>query len=67
MAQQTPKTLIEATLLARIRQLLVQTPPLSLQTIADQLQFTPQTLSHYFKRLTGTTPTEYRRKQLPNI
>ena len=67
MAQQTPKNLIEATLLARIRQMLVQVPPLSLQAIADQLQFTPQTLSHYFKRLTGTTPTQYRRKQLPNI
>ena len=63
MAQQTPKTLIEATLLARICGLLAHTPPLSLQTIADQLQFTPQTLSHYFKRLTGTTPTQYRRKQ----
>lgn len=67
MAQQSPKTLIEATLLARIRQMLVQVPPLSLQAIANQLQFTPQTLSHYFKRLTGTTPTQYRRKQLPNI
>ena len=60
MAQQTPKNLIEATLLAHIRQMLLLSPPLSLQAIADQLQFTPQTLSHFFKRLTGTTPTQYR-------
>lgn len=61
MADQTPKAIIEATLLSRIKQLLDYTPPLPFQAIAEQLDFSsPAHLSNLFKRLTGTTLTQYR-------
>ena len=64
VANKTPKTLIEATLLFRIRQLLDSTPALSFQSIAEQLDFSSQAhLTNFFKRLTGTTPTQYRRNK----
>lgn len=63
MADQTPKAIIESTLLSRIKELLDQTPPLSFQTISEQLGFSSQShLSTLFKRLTGITPTDYRNK-----
>ena len=63
IADQTPKTIIESTLLSRIKQLLDLTPPLPLQTIAEQLDFSSQAhLSNLFKRLTGTTLTQYRKQ-----
>lgn len=64
VANQTPKTLIEATLLVRIKQLLLSTPPLSFQAIAEQLDFSSQAhLTNFFKRLTGSTPTQYKTKK----
>ncbi|MBQ6070067.1 MAG: bifunctional hydroxymethylpyrimidine kinase/phosphomethylpyrimidine kinase [Bacteroidales bacterium] len=65
VTEQTPKALIEATLLFRIQQLLTSTPPLPLGAIAAQLDFSSQAhLSNFFKRLTHTTPTQYKEKQL---
>ena len=64
VANQTPTALIEATLLFRIRQLLDSTPPLSFQAIAEELDFSSQAhLTNFFKRLTGTTPSHYRRNK----
>lgn len=63
MAGITPKAIIESTLLFRIKSLLAQRPSLSLQEIAEQLDFSSQShLSHLFKRLTGLTPTQYRNR-----
>lgn len=63
MADQTPKAIIESTLLSRIRELLEQNPPQSFQTIAERLGFSSQShLSTLFRRLMGITPTEYRNK-----
>jgi hydroxymethylpyrimidine/phosphomethylpyrimidine kinase len=63
MANQTPKSLIEATLLFRIKQFLDSSPQPSFQAIAEQLDFSPQALSNFFKRLTGITLSDYQKKQ----
>lgn len=61
MANQTPKAIIESTLLSHIKDLLERSTALSMQDIAEKLGFSSQShLSTLFKRLTGTTPTEYR-------
>lgn len=63
MADKTPKAIIESTLLFRIKDLLGQKPDITFQEIADQLDFSSQShLSNLFKRLTGVTLSEYRRK-----
>lgn len=62
MADQTPKSIIEATLLGRIKELLESQPAMTLQEIAERLDFSSQAhLAHLFKRLTGLTLTEYRK------
>lgn len=61
MANQTPKAIIESTLLSHIKELLDQNSSTSVQNIALRLGFSSQShLSTLFKRLTGTTPTQYR-------
>lgn len=61
MANQTPKAIIEATLLSHIKEMLDKNSNASFQTIADTLGFSSQShLSTLFKRLTGITPTQYR-------
>lgn len=60
IANQTPKAIIESTLLSRIQELLLQNT-LSVQEISSSLGFSSQShLSNLFKRLTGVTPTDYR-------
>ena len=64
IADTTPKAVIESTLLFRIKEMLDQSPALPLQAIADQLDFSSQShLSNLFKRLTGLTLTEYRKRK----
>ena len=64
IANTTPKAVIESTLLFRIKEMLDQSPALPLQEIADQLDFSSQShLSNLFKRLTGLTLTEYRKRK----
>ncbi len=65
MAGTTPKSIIESTLLFRIKSLLDQRPVLSFQDIAGQLDFSSQAhLTHFFKRITGLTPTQYRNRDV---
>ncbi len=61
VAEQTPKSIIDATLLERIKQLLAD-PSLTIQEVAYRLEFSSQAhLSNFFKKLTGVSPTEFRR------
>lgn len=61
MADQTPKAIIESTLLSRIKGLLESQGSISFGEIAGRLGFSSSShLSTLFKRLTGVTPTEYR-------
>ena len=65
MANTTPKAIIEASLLLRIKELLKTQPSMPLQDIADELHFSSQAhLSHLFKRLVGITMSEYRKKAI---
>ena len=61
VAGQTPKAIIDATLLARIRQLLSDTT-MTVQEIAYELGFSSQAhLTAFFKKAMGMSPTEFRR------
>lgn len=64
MADTTPKSIIESTLLFRIKEMLDHSPAIPFQKIAEDLDFSSQShLSNLFKRLTGITLSEYRRKK----
>lgn len=61
VSDQTPKSIIDATLLERIKQLLSD-PSLTIQEVAYRLEFSSQAhLSNFFKKLTGQSPTEFRK------
>lgn len=65
MADQTPKGIIEATLLSHIKNMLEDNATMSFLEIAGLLGFSSQShLSTFFKRLTGITPTDYRNNSL---
>ncbi|MCD8388223.1 MAG: helix-turn-helix domain-containing protein [Bacteroidales bacterium] len=56
----SPKQIIDAALLDRVKELLRQ-PSLSIDQIADKLNFPDQSyLSRFFRRLTGLYPSAYR-------
>ncbi len=60
VASQTPKAIIDSTLLSRIKDLLLTT--CTVQEIAYALEFSSQAhLTNFFKRYTGITPTEFRK------
>lgn len=60
VASQSPKSIIDTTLLNKIRDLLKTDK--TIQEIAYQLEFSSQAhLSNFFKRFTGTSPSEYRK------
>ena len=62
VSNQSPKTIIDNTLLNRIKELLHTDK--TIQEIAYTLEFSSQAhLTNFFKKLTGTTPTCFRRKQ----
>lgn len=57
---ESPKTIIDKRLIVEIK-VLLQSTELSIQEIADQLNFPDQSyLSRYFKMNCGITPTDYR-------
>lgn len=61
VAQLSPKSIIDATLLERIKELLSTSR--SIQEIAYELEFSSQAhLANFFKKLTGMTPSEYKRR-----
>ncbi len=60
VANQSPKAIIDNTLLARIKELLHTDK--TIQEIAYALEFSSQAhLTNFFKKLTGTTPTNFRK------
>lgn len=62
VANQSPKAIIDNTLLTRIKEQLRTDK--TIQEIAYALEFSSQAhLTNFFKKLTGTTPTCFRRKQ----
>ncbi|MBR6198309.1 MAG: bifunctional hydroxymethylpyrimidine kinase/phosphomethylpyrimidine kinase [Bacteroidaceae bacterium] len=62
VANQSPKAIIDNTLLTRIKELLRTDK--TIQEIAYALEFSSQAhLTNFFKKLTGTTPTNFRKKQ----
>lgn len=57
---ESPKTIIDKRLIIEIK-VLLQSTELSIQEIADKLNFPDQSyLSRYFKVNCGITPTDYR-------
>ena len=62
VANQSPKAIIDNTLLTRIKEQLRTDK--TIQEIAYALEFSSQAhLTNFFKKLTGTTPTNFRKKQ----
>ncbi len=62
VANQSPKAIIDNTLLVRIKDMLRTDK--TIQEIAYALEFSSQAhLTNFFKKLTGTTPTNFRKKQ----
>ncbi len=60
VASQSPKSIIDNTLLNKIKELLLTDK--TIQEIAYELEFSSQAhLTNFFKRFTGITPTEYRK------
>lgn len=60
VASQSPKSIIDATLLIKIKNLLKTDK--TIQEIAYQLEFSSQAhLSNFFKRFTGSSPSDYRK------
>lgn len=61
VASQSPKSIIDSTLLEKVKSLLKT--GMTIQEIASQLEFSSQAhLSNFFKRFTGTSPSEYRKR-----
>lgn len=62
VANQSPKAIIDNTLLVRIKDMLRTDK--TIQEIAYALEFSSQAhLTNFFKKLTGTTPTNFRKKK----
>ena len=60
VASQSPKSIIDSSLLGKIKELLKTDK--TIQEIAYQLEFSSQAhLSNFFKRFTGTSPSDYRK------
>lgn len=61
VAGQSPKSIIDSTLFGSVKEMLATQQ--TIQEIAFQLEFSSQAhLSNFFKKMSGMTPTEYRKR-----